>query len=385
MRVAYVSPSMLPSRAANSVHVSLQCEGLVRAGAAAVTLYAKRSVERDADLMPALREHYGIDTSHIRGVSYYSANDRAMNVRIAALALASMKKEGWPDAIISRNLYASFALAVLQRRPLIFETHQLERGIRKVMQGAILAQPRVTTLVISQKLAACLAEYHGRQPSRLLVLHDAAVDGIVPINVAERRRRLERLVPIASGSWEGVCGYFGHLYRGRGIEIIERMARERPRCLYLVYGGTENDVEAQRKANRLPNLIFGGHVPHRAAREIMLCVDVLLMPYQESVSIGISGHDTARWMSPMKMFEYMASGVPIIASDLPALREILKDGHNAILVPSSMAEAWIAALDRLLLDPASGLSLGTRAHEEYQAHYTWRRRGERILQAASAL
>jgi hypothetical protein len=384
MRVGYISPSTLPSRAANSVHVSLQCEGLAQAGAA-VTLYAKRSIEREADLMPALREHYGIDPSDIRAVSYYSASSRAMSARIAALALATMNEEGWPDAIISRNLYASFVLAVVQRQPLIFETHQLECGIRKAMQRAIFARPWVTTLVISQQLAMYLEQHHGSQPARVLVLHDAAAEGIQPIPVAERRRHLVHFVPASNGSWDAVCGYFGHLYQGRGIEIIEQMASERPSVLFIVYGGTEADVATRRKANVLPNLIFGGHIPHPAARKIMLCMDVLLMPYQASVSIGVSGHDTARWMSPMKMFEYMASGVPIVASDLPVLREILKDGHNAVLVPPAVPRAWIAAVDRLLLHRAWGLSLGDRAHEEYRANHTWRRRGQRILQAAASL
>src|SRR5688500_6277344 len=85
MRVQYVSPSTLPSRAANSVHVPLQCEGLVRAGAE-VTLYAKRSVKSESELMSALRESYGIDPAGIRVVSYYSSSERAVNVRIAALA-----------------------------------------------------------------------------------------------------------------------------------------------------------------------------------------------------------------------------------------------------------------------------------------------------------
>ena len=52
----------------------------------------------------------------------------------------------------------------------------------------------------------------------------------------------------------------------------------------------------------------------------MLAVDILIMPYQKNVAIGAKGHDTARWMSPMKMFEYMASGNPIISSNLAALK-----------------------------------------------------------------
>jgi glycosyltransferase involved in cell wall biosynthesis len=384
MRLHYISPSTLPSRSANSVHVPRQCEGLVRAGAD-VTLYAKRSIRDRALWRLALKEQYGLDPASLHTVSYYSASARAVNLRIAALALATLNARGWPDAILSRNLYASYAIAVLQRRPVLFETHQLELGLRKAMQAAILRSPQAVTLVISHKLGECLEEYHGARPRRMLVLHDAAAEGIEPLAPERRRAALQALAPHATGKWDIVCGYFGHLYPGRGIEVIEHMARERPQCLFLVYGGNEGDVTARRDANRLRNLFFGGHVPHPLALELMRAVDVLLMPYQETVSIGIEGHDTARWMSPMKMFEYLASGVPIISSDLPSLREVLRDGVNCTLAPAADPHGWVAALDALGADRGLAASLGARGHETYRAHHTWTQRGRRILEAAASL
>ena len=68
------------------------------------------------------------------------------------------------------------------------------------------------------------------------------------------------------------------------------------------------------------------------------------MPYQRNVSIGIKGSNTADWMSPLKLFEYMSSGVPIISSDLPVLREILEDRRNALLVPPKNFDSWDEAL-----------------------------------------
>jgi glycosyltransferase involved in cell wall biosynthesis len=114
----------------------------------------------------------------------------------------------------------------------------------------------------------------------------------------------------------------------------------------------------------------------------MKSVDVLLMPYQESVFIGVPGHDTARWMSPMKMFEYMATGVPIISSDLPVLQEVLENEKNALLVSPSRSDEWISALDRLLSDKELARSLGTCAHEDYKSKHTWLIRAERLLDAA---
>lgn len=382
MRFHYISPSVLPSRSANSAHVVMQCDSLARLGME-ITLYAKRAEPDEASLLPLLRHAYGVDLPNGRVVSYYSASARGDNMRIAAKALSTLHSEPWPDVILSRNLYAAYVIGVLKRRPMVFETHQLEHGVRKAMQRAIMTRPWVTTVLISKKLLECLDSHHKIRPCRPLILHDAAPDGIIPLAQSEKRPALLRIAPQAEGKWEAVCGYFGHLYQGRGIEIIEAMAGARPRVLFLVYGGNEIDVQARRTANNLSNLLYLGHIPHPMAQEAMRAMDLLLMPYQENVSIGVAGHDTARWMSPMKMFEYLASGVPLISSDLPVLREVLRDGKNSLLAHPVRLEAWLSALDRLLTQPSLAQAIGAEGHKQYRREHTWTQRARRILEATA--
>ena len=158
------------------------------------------------------------------------------------------------------------------------------------------------------------------------------------------------------------------------------MAQERPDTFFLVYGGEPQDVAHRREVYaHLPNIFFGGFISHPEAQNLMRCVDFLLMPYQTKVSIGSKGHDTGRWMSPMKMFEYMAAGVPIISSDLPVLREILRNEENALLVSPSKHKEWCKALDRLSNDPVLAESIGKCAYSDYKEKYTWERRAEVIL------
>ena len=384
MRFHYIAPSTLPSRAANSVHVVWQCDGLARVGAE-VTLYAKRAMPEGQQLETELRRVYGVAHPALHLDTVYSNSRRGDSLRIAYHAVPKIRRDGRGDAILSRNLYATFSLAVLHRVPLLFETHQLETGIRKWMQLAIMRCPWVTTIVISEHLAKHLAEHHGTEPHRTLVLHDAAPAGISPVAATERRDKLCALVPEAKGVWKQVCGYFGHLYPGRGIEIVQTMAAARKDCLFLVYGGTETDIAVRRASNRQANLTFMGHVPHPVARDLMRMVDILLMPYQESVSIGVAGHDTARWMSPMKMFEYLGTGVPIISSDLPVLREVLLDGENCLLAHPSDIDSWLAALDRIAGNPELAARIGSNAHDQYVRQHTWTRRAEKIIEAACEL
>lgn len=384
-RLHYVSPSLLPSRAANAVHVMLQCDGLARAGAE-VTLYAKRTVQ-DARALPSeLLRSYGVDVRPWRLVSFYSRSTRADTLRIALMAAGPVLRAPRQELVLSRNLHAAWLLATAHR-PMLFETHQLEHGVRKAMQRWIMTRPWVRTVAISDSLVSCLEEHHGVRLRDPLVLHDAAPDGIESLAPALRRQALADLLNEPLGKWAewgAVCGYFGQLYAGRGIEIIEAMAAARPGCLFLVFGGSESEVAA-RRVSAPPNLRFMGHVAHPVARRAQCAVDVLLMPYQQSVSIGVPGHDTARWMSPMKMFEYLASGVPVISSDLPVLREVLDDGINALLVPAESAEAWVSALDRLVADPSLAAAIGERAHAQYRNEHTWTRRAQALLAAARDL
>jgi glycosyltransferase involved in cell wall biosynthesis len=109
------------------------------------------------------------------------------------------------------------------------------------------------------------------------------------------------------------------------------------------------------------------------------------MPYQESVSIGIAGHDTARWMSPMKMFEYMASGAAIVSSDLPVLREVLVAEHNCLLAPAADVARWSECVARLAADAQLRERLGGNAHEDYARSHTWTIRAKSLLAAGALL
>jgi glycosyltransferase involved in cell wall biosynthesis len=158
------------------------------------------------------------------------------------------------------------------------------------------------------------------------------------------------------------------------------MARKKSNILFMVFGGSNKFVARRREKNRnLSNIFFKGHLPHHNVQEIMRHMDVLLMPYQAKVSIGVKGHDTAQWMSPMKMFEYMATGLPIISSDLPSLREVLKDKKNALLVSPTDPKQWCEALDCLIVDSELADCIGRQAYQDYKEKYTWGARARKII------
>jgi len=126
----------------------------------------------------------------------------------------------------------------------------------------------------------------------------------------------------------------------------------------------------------LKNVILTGFVPNAELPRYQAACDVLLMPYQRQVAAS-SGGDISRYLSPMKLFEYLACERPIVSSDLPVLREVLHAG-NSILLPCDDTDAWVSALQKLEIDAGLRQRLATQARLDAQ-QYTWEARAEKIL------
>ncbi|MEO7735872.1 MAG: glycosyltransferase family 4 protein, partial [Kofleriaceae bacterium] len=175
-------------------------------------------------------------------------------------------------------------------------------------------------------------------------------------------------------------GYVGNLYPGRGIELILDVATRLPGCDFELIGGSQPDL-ARWRAHALPvNITLAGFVrPAELARRYAR-FDVLLMPYPRSgVGVASGASDTSRWCSPMKMFEYMATGAPIVSSDLPVLGEVLRHEHNALIAPADDTASWQRAIERLLAEPELGRRLADQAYADLVRDHTWDTRVRHIF------
>jgi glycosyltransferase involved in cell wall biosynthesis len=139
----------------------------------------------------------------------------------------------------------------------------------------------------------------------------------------------------------------------------------------LIVGGTEAQVdEYKRKAFGLP-IDFAGFVPHSQVAIFLQAADVLVMPY--TASLRWSKH-----FSPLKLFEYMAAGRPIVATDIQVLREVIQDGRNAVIAggdPVSLA----GAIAQCAYDPALAKLIAQQALSDVQ-HHSWDARASRIVE-----
>ncbi|MDD5450311.1 MAG: glycosyltransferase family 4 protein [Desulfovibrionales bacterium] len=377
----------MPSRSANSIHVARMCQALIDSGHQ-VTLFVARSIRGKKEFQAQFESFYGYDIGLMQVTSFYIHISKALISRIAVRALIKYLADAVvgcrPDLVISRNLCASFIIGVLLRRRLVFETHQPEGGWRKYLQRALMRRPWVTTVAISEALLGILGQHHGFLPARYLVLHDAAPHPGPILSPTEKLILREELLGAEQfAGYSMFAGYFGHLYAGRGIDIIEALAGKHKNTAFLVFGGNEKDINSARESNGSKNLFIMGHIAPALVSKYMAAMDVLLMPYQKSVSIGLKAMDTSRWMSPMKMFEYMASGVPIISSKLPVLEEVLRSGENSLLVEPDRIDEWSSCLNHLEKDRSLGKKLAQNAYKECTSKYSWSTRAKQMVKAGA--
>ena len=118
---------------------------------------------------------------------------------------------------------------------------------------------------------------------------------------------------------------------------------------------------------------------HNAASRYLQHFDVLLAPYQKKVSVA-GGGNTVQWMSPLKIFEYMSTGKPMISSDLPVLHEVLKPDKNAYLCIADDVDDWVSVLQSIQKNPTKAAQIGATAKEDFLQNYTWLRRSEKIIE-----
>jgi glycosyltransferase involved in cell wall biosynthesis len=369
LKLAYLSNSKIPSREANSIHVMKMCQAFAMLGHE-VTLFAPavhEGIEPDVSDPFAF---YGVrQCFDLRKLSWRSIKGRGW---IYAWEAARLAHRSAPDAAFGRCLH-SCAVAARLGIPTVWDAHMLtflhrrsERLLFRWMTAAAAFKGMTTNC---DSLRRCILDEVPHLRNRITVAHNGAdplPEKLTPSDLSNEQGRLS-------------VGYVGHLYPGKGLEIVREIAAKAPWADFHVVGGQEATVEDLRNDPTLPhNIRIHGFVPPAQAERLILAFDVVLAPYQHEVQIA-GGGETATWMSPLKLFTYMSAGRAILCSDLPVLREIIEHGRNGLLVPPNDSAAWLRALHQLSSDPAERKRLGTAAHADFLARHTWEQRATRVL------
>jgi glycosyltransferase involved in cell wall biosynthesis len=412
MRIAVVAPTAIPSRRANTIQVMKMSQAFANLGHT-VRLAAPRAQDSKDNRIESLSSttawetmahHYGLDTpaSSSFAIDWLPSNP---HLRRYDFGWRSVRwARSWQADLLYTRLPQAAAIASQLNLPTILEIHDLPQGgvgprlFRYFLTGKGARRLVAITHALADDLQQRFSVTLDRGAPTLTVEPGAsrmstsgmssdmmiAPDGVdlaryvgLP-DPEEARRQLQLGLPDRF-----TVGYTGHFYAGRGVEMIITLAARLREINFLLIGGEEGDVSrisSMVKSLGLENVFISGFVPNAELPLYQAACEALLMPYQRQVAAS-SGGDISRYLSPMKVFEYLASGRAILSSDLPVLREVLAP-QNAILLQADDAEAWVRALQELQTDPYQRARLAECAQRD-ALQYTWEARTRRILDGIS--
>jgi glycosyltransferase involved in cell wall biosynthesis len=383
--ILYLADTRFPIERANGAQTMATCHALAKRGHD-VTLVVRPDTARPArdpfvfyDLPPEPRLAIRTVTSS------HATSARRVQFLLSTAGLAARSR----GVIYTRDLgLASFLLQwPAGRRPcVVYESH----GVADVVAAELprlLGRPEIEPspgklhrlarrearvwarasgyVTITRALCDELSDRFGPRP-RVFAIPDG-----LPASLARR-------MPDAIPAGPAIVGYAGHLYPWKGVDVLIRAIAQTAQVHALIVGGHPQEGDRARLEGLARELgvhtrvTFTGHVPPADVPRHLAAASMLALPN------GVSAI-SSRYTSPLKLFEYLALGRPIVASDFPSIREVLS-ADTAVLVAADDPAAWARAFERLAADPAQRASLGAAARR-LATDYTWDARAARIEDA----
>ena len=273
----------------------------------------------------------------------------------------------WPGSIYSRDITVSFFLSLFGKR-VTYEDHQPKLRLNWLYMFFLRVIPR--KVLVAQNL---IAEYEAMRISKESYI--CAPNGV---DIAEFDK-----VSVDKTFWHREFGipadlpvalYVGHFYRWKGVYTVLDAAKDIKAAVVLI-GGTKEDYEAVTqyiKERARTNVYLHPFVPHHEIIKYIKSADILVLP-----NTAIEER-SQKYTTPIKLFEYMASGVPIVASNISSLTPYLKNNANALLCapdnPHELAESINAVLGNK--DLAKRIS---NQAENDAGQYDWKNRAQKII------
>ena len=318
----------------------------------------------------------------------------------AASAILGDREIGFVYQRASLNNFNGVRLARARQVPLVLEYNGSEAWISKHWGTGTLAHHDLSVRIEDLTFAAA---------DLIVVVSDAMRDELTARGVPAAKILVnpngvdtDRYAPSVDGravrqrlglEQPRVVGFIGTFGAWHGADVLaeayDRLLARRPdliastRLLFIGDGPLLPRVRAsvesvERRAAR-QNVVFTGLVPQAEGPTYLAACDVLVSPHVPNAD------GTPFFGSPTKLFEYMAMGKPIIASDLDQIGQVLAHGESAWLVQPGDAAGLADGLERIIDDPALGRRLAERARADAVSRHSWRQHTQRIVDALAAV
>lgn len=374
MKLLYIANIRLPTEKAHGVQIMNMCAAFAENGASVELVVPRRinKMKNDPFSYYGISQTFAIRRLPVLDLTAFGAVGfwiEAISFAVSAL-LYSLKRRGW--TLYTRDEMTTYIFSLFKKR-IFWETHTQSKNL---LTGATLRRAAgIITLTEGAK------EYYKEEFGILDKKISVAADG-VDVNffsVEKTKDRVRRELDILVD--KKIIGYIGKyktMGEAKGVdEIIEAVAqiqRDISDAAIMIVGLNDDEMKALQSTcdakGVLPSgRILRGHMPIVKIPLYLKVCDVVVMNYPNTPHY-------ARFMSPLKLFEYMASGVPIVTTDLPSIREVL-DESTAVFVRPDDVRDLARGISDLLMHPDKAYSIANAARVKVE-EYDWRKRAASI-------
>ena len=375
MKIYYIANARMPTEKAHGIQIAKMSEALHKAGAELTLIVPRRgrggslkkfynlAAEVPVARLPVLVQA-GLPTLSYR-FGFLAGSLSFMLSAFFFLLAKRLRGERFLVYTIDMDQF-SFALLPLLRVPYFVEIHDAKQSgllfhwIFKHARGVL-----TINRIIKQKLC----ERFGMPSAKVLV----APNGIAPEFFDARRiAQGEARAALCLPRDGRIALYAGQFYAWKGLEIFASAARLAPDILFYLAGGTREAFMETTGVRDIPNnLVFGGIRPYQEMPPLMRAADVALV-------LGTRRDEYSYYhTSPMKLFEHLPTGVPIVAARTPAIADMVSEREVFFYEPDS-AESMASAIADALNNKTAADSK-TAAARVLAEDYTWQNRAEKVL------
>ena len=270
------------------------------------------------------------------------------------------KDKGKENFILSRSIISSIFNSFLQKK-IILEIHHELNGFTKVLFK--LYNFFFNKIYLYIFIHRNLLSFFNYSKKKYLILDDG-------VDISDFKKKKLAVI-------KNTCVYVGGFTKGKGVENIIKIASLLKNINFHLYGDLQNSHIRQEDILKYKNIFFKGHLSYRKIPSVLNKYHVLLMPYSKKVYVRSDNLETGRFMSPLKLFEYLAAGKIIIASDLEVYKHILNK-KNSILIDSRNFKNWANKIN-YVFNNINNFNLMKKESYNTAKKYTWVVRAQKII------
>ncbi len=365
-KILYFANIRLPTEKAHGIQIMKMCEALAENGSEVQLFLPTKPnpIKENAFDYYKVRKNFSI--KKISTISLNIPCKVSFLIEYSVYSIMALFNSFFyeADIIYSRDFLVIYIISLFNKNT-VWETH---RGQKNFLVKNMLKRLKLV-VCISYGLKKTYLEL-GIPEEKIIVSPDA-VD-FSEFNVKQSREECRKKLNLPLD--KKLAMYAGHLYGWKGADVFAESTKYfSPNILAILIGGEKEDLIVFReKFKTNDNVLLLGAKFHSEIPFYLKAADVLILPNSAKSKISKT------YTSPMKMFEYMASGVPIIASNLPSIREVLSE-ENAFFVEPDDSKSLGVAIDTVLNNNGLASEKARRAFEDVK-QYTWYSRAEKILE-----